>query len=151
MLRDWGINQFNYDILFIDNPKWFRNLTNIEIPKDISNFLSLGPNFGIKCTNKKVNSINKLLTDVENIIDEISLEHMDGLKAETTNIITNYINNPNNEKRSILESRYKKTELFLESHPGLCIMQSDMRNCSGMMESPDYIVYLYQIVRRSYK
>ena len=43
------LNELKSDkkVLFFDNAKWFKNISDTDIPSEISDFLSLGPKFSV--------------------------------------------------------------------------------------------------------
>ncbi|KAK9882867.1 hypothetical protein WA026_023621, partial [Henosepilachna vigintioctopunctata] len=87
------------DQLFIDNTRWFRNISSTTIPTTISDFLSLGPKFALKCKQNNI-KIDRLLADIESVISEAPEERRDSLRARATNIVTNFLNNSKSEQRS---------------------------------------------------
>jgi len=73
------------------------NLTDIEVPNNIINFLSLGPNFAIPHTKLNSNNIIAFLADVENIINE--MDTSDNHKNSLRNGINNEISTQLNKKQ----------------------------------------------------
>lgn len=63
-------NNSSTNQLFLNNSKWFKNVSTVDIPGEVSDFLSLGPKFSVNADKKNIR-VEQLLADVENIIDEI--------------------------------------------------------------------------------
>lgn len=124
--------------LFLDNSKWFKNLSDVNIPGDVSDFLSLGPDFSVGYINKK-SLIKNLLMDVENILNDVPQEQRDITRAQTTNIITNFSHKLNSVKQTCLQKTFKKTQKFLRENPELYIVKADKGGCTVAMNKKDYI------------
>lgn len=125
--------------LFTDNSNWFKNLSDIEIPKDISDFLSLGPKFSITPVGNNVN-INNFLADVESIIDVIPQQEKNTTRAKITNNITNFLTGTADRGGcGPLGNMYNKTKAFLKNHPNLYILQADKGGCTVAMKKTDYV------------
>ncbi|KAK9883489.1 hypothetical protein WA026_001662, partial [Henosepilachna vigintioctopunctata] len=75
--------------LFSNNNKWFKNMSDINIPKDIADFSSLGPYFGVSSTINQFNAKN-FLADIEDILQETPENEKNNLRSRSTNNITNY-------------------------------------------------------------
>ncbi|XP_044751730.1 uncharacterized protein LOC123311725 [Coccinella septempunctata] len=115
---------------------WLVNLSGVELPEGVKTMLSLGPKFGVPPHNNQI-SIKKILSDVEYIISDLSERTRDIIRAQTTNIITNFHFN-NIRKPSYLYSLYKETRNFLRSRDDLLVLNSDKGNVSVLMTSVDY-------------
>lgn len=118
-------------------PGWFSNMSGQAIPKQIESFLSLGPKFSLK-TNIKDVQINKLLGDVEFILNNIDEEQKKNLmRAKTTEVITNYLHKfkstNNNETRM-----YNKIKHYLKIKNNILILQSDKGGVTVAMPKTDY-------------
>lgn len=125
--------------LFVDNSKWFRNISNIEIPKDIQDFLSLGPKFGISPTYEQLN-IKNFLADVETIIDEVPEVNKNMLRAKITNNITNFQNHFEAIKLTPIQQIFKKANKFINDNNDLYILQADKGGCTVAMNKNDYML-----------
>ena len=117
---------------------WFVNTTNIEIPTDIKNFLSLGPKFSLPFLRKDIN-IPTLLSDVEFIIKQFPDEKRNIIRAKATNIITNFIHNPKNNDDKFYSKILNKTRTFLKANKNLIITNSDKGNKTVILTREDYI------------
>lgn len=53
------------NLLVVTNNKWFINLTNIDIPPDVSSLLQLGQNFSLSTTLNKNTAIHEMIKDIE--------------------------------------------------------------------------------------
>lgn len=117
--------------------KWFKNLTDIVIPDEIQQFLSLGPKFSVCPTIKDIR-IDSLLADLEDIIDNFNENDKNLYRAQFTNIITNYLhfNNNNIDQLTLI---FNKCKMYLKQHPEICIINSDKGNVTVTMYKDDYI------------
>ena len=98
---------------------WFKNLTNIDIPKEVIDLLSLGPKFSI-CPNTYEINIVGVLGDLEQVLVSFNDQDKDCFRAQFTNTLTNFINKNHNNK-PFLNNIYNKTKLFLKDNPNLYI------------------------------
>ncbi|XP_030752332.1 uncharacterized protein LOC115879578 [Sitophilus oryzae] len=133
---------------FNDNSKWFKNLSNIDIPKEIADFLSLGPRFGIPCQKNDI-KLDTFLADIENVIEAIPDESKDTLRARVTNITTNFLQGSNNNKPTTINVLYKQTKSFLSKNPELYIVQSDKGGCTVAIHKADYIEKTQELLKDS--
>lgn len=124
--------------LFVDNSKWFKNVSSAEIPTDISDFLSLGPKFGVPVVGKDLN-IGRFIADVEGIIAEVPDEAANVMRARVTNVVTNFLSVSPNQKTNSYNSCFHKTKKFLKEHPNLLIIQADKGGCTVAMDKTDYM------------
>lgn len=144
-IKQGNINKFNNlkqnrskeNVLFLDNKKWFKNISSVDIPQEICDFLSLGPKFGVTCQRDDLR-IDRFLADVENIIDITPDECKDILRAKVTNVTTNFLQKSRIQEPSFLNSTYKKSKNFLKEHNNLYILQSDKGGCTVAMDKSDY-------------
>lgn len=74
---------------------WFKKLTDLVIPDEIQQFLSLGPKFSV-CPSMKDIIIDLFLGDIENIIDEFYDRKKNLYRAQFANFMTNYSHLHNN-------------------------------------------------------
>lgn len=125
--------------LFKDNRKWFCNISDIDIPKDVADFLSLGPKFGVSPTGLDLN-IKTFLADVEDIIVDIPDEnHRNILRAQVANQITNFQVHSNSIKLTPTQRSFLKTKKFLKMNPDLYILQADKGGCTVAINKTDYV------------
>ncbi|XP_072387388.1 uncharacterized protein [Diabrotica undecimpunctata] len=119
------------------NPKWIKNLSNVDVPQDILKLLSLGPKFGLQPSFKDY-SVNRILADVENILSYADDSDLLSLRSYSNNILLNYTKRP---KHSILiiDSVYRETVSFLKNHPNLLVLTSDKGNATVLMDRDQYI------------
>lgn len=123
--------------MFVNNEKWFKNISDVDIPSDIVDFLSLGSKFGIAPTGKNLN-VKRFLADVENIIVEHPDEDQNILRAQITNNITNFLSHSANQKLTTIQKQFFRTKHFLKSNPNLYIVQADKGGCTVAMNKHDY-------------
>lgn len=116
------------------------NYTNTVIPEEVKSLLNLGPKFGLPVENK-TKIIPILIKDIEYAINSqpISDTLKDNKRAKAVNVITNYINKPNNNRKSALYKAISKTKNFIKSHDNIIISQSDKGRTTTIMEKNEYL------------
>ena len=115
---------------------WLKNLTNVQIPTDIKNFLALGPKFSLQPSIKDF-SIVKLLADFESIVNISTIDNKVLYTAQVTNILTNYIHN-NKHSNNIWFPTIKKTIRFLKDNPDLAVLKADKGNITVVWSKNEY-------------
>lgn len=126
------------DRLFIDNSKWFMNVSDVDIPKEVSEFLSLGPKFGVSPTVRDFETKN-FLADVECIVSDIPDDNKNNIRAKITNNVTNFLNQIKTKPLTNLQQSFKNTKKFLEENKELYILKADKGGCTVAMSRRDYI------------
>lgn len=116
--------------------RWFKNISNEQIPDDISNFLALGPKFSIKPNVRDI-SIPKILAEVESVTTHEPHNHGKIIAAKVTNILTNFLQKPDRTP-SQLEVTYQNTGKFLRQHPEVLVTQADKGNVTVCMKKSEY-------------
>lgn len=118
--------------------KWFKNISDIQIPNNVASFLSLGPKFSVEIPKNHV-SIGRLLASVDHIIEKNSDENKKNiLRSQTTVLITNYLNKTPNIT-NFLQKMFFESQRFLKLNPDLLVLQSDKGNVTVAMKRDDYV------------
>lgn len=104
-------------------PNWIKNLTDLQIPTDISEFISLGPKFCIPTTTRHFPIIHTL-AEIEKITRDLDTKKKDILVARTTNVITNHLQSHGDHNNS-LSVLYDKSRRFLSQNPNLLVLRAD--------------------------
>lgn len=126
------------DKMFNDNQKWFVNLTKINFPKEISDFLSLGPKFSLSPNNNEID-IGRLISNVESILETHPTKLHNILRAKITNILTNYLQNSNNNNKNNSNGIiWTKCRKFLKENPSILILRADKGAVTVAMNNDDY-------------
>lgn len=117
--------------------RWFKNISQRQIPERIASFLALGPKFSIEVPKKHV-SIQKLLADVDLLITNSYEEEQQNVKrAMTTNAITNYLlKTPN--ITNFIQKMFFDCKKYLKENSDLLILQSDKGNVTVALDKVDY-------------
>lgn len=119
----------------------FVNLTNVEFPDDAIDLLSYGPKFGLPFSYHNY-PIDQIIADVELGISNIkNCGVQDELRANCTNIITNFINKSKFIKDSQevkLLKTVNKTKNFLKEKDDILIVKSDKTNSTVAIMKSDY-------------
>lgn len=113
--------QHNRPKLFT-KPNWIKNLTDVEVPEDVQQLLSLGPKFCLPTSSRDVPIVH-LLSEVENIICDQEPQKKNLLAAKVTNIVTNFLRTA--EEQHYFNEMFKKSKTFLKQHPDLLVLKSD--------------------------
>jgi len=119
------------------------HITNVDIPHNVNNFLSLGHNFNMNDF-KKSNDIKNIIIDLEYAL-KVSNPQPDiyRLRNKINNIITNYINSSKqNSQLNPLEKQIikdaKDTRIFLKNNPDFIITKADKCNTTVIMTKQQY-------------
>ncbi|XP_045460226.1 uncharacterized protein LOC123670741 [Harmonia axyridis] len=124
--------------------KWFRNLSSIQIPKEIENFLSLGSKFSMAVPVGEI-SMDNLIADVEDIIQKTTEKNQDLYRAKVSSIIASYIH----KNRDIMyqtDRPYRIAREFLKANENLIILNSDKGAVTVAMDREDYTQKMYTII-----
>lgn len=124
---------------------WIKNLTDIDVPTDVKNFLALGPKFSIS-PGKGDFSLVGLLADIDCITKKVNTDDKNLLIAQAANIVTNFINkdiHPNNH----LNLTYRKTAKYLKEHPELMVTRADKGNVTVLLTPEQYNTSVGDILR----
>lgn len=123
---------------------WIKNLTDIDVPADIKNFLALGPKFSVSPT-KKDFSLVGLLADIDCITKKANTNDRNLLIAQATNIVTNFINKDVHLNNHFNQT-YKKTAKFLKEHPELMVTRADKGNVTVLLTPEQYNTSVEEIL-----
>nr|CAH7767041.1 unnamed protein product [Callosobruchus chinensis] len=127
-------------VLLNTQPNWIKNISNVDIPDDISKFLALGPKFLVEPILNKDLPMKSLLGDVDCITSRISDPHQQNLYVtRATNIITNFFHNSRNKKHTFFHNLLNKTRRFLMDHPEIIVTRADKGNVTVIMLKQLYI------------
>ncbi|XP_074028848.1 uncharacterized protein [Leptinotarsa decemlineata] len=120
----------------ISQPNWIKNLTDIEIPQDIKNFLALGPKFSIQPCLKDIN-VPHLLADIDYIVDKSKIQNKNLILSKSCNLVTNFLHNDNNFNNH-LNVTFNRTKKFLKENPNIRVINSDKMNVTTIMTTSQY-------------
>ena len=115
---------------------WIKNLTDIQIPTDVSEFISLGPKFSIPTTTRHFPIIHTL-AEIEKITRDLDTKEKNVIIARTTNVITNYLHSPGNHNNS-LNNLYNKSKRFLSQNPDLLVLRADKGAVTVLISKEHY-------------
>lgn len=117
--------------------RWFRNISDVDIPTDIADFLALGPKFSIPPDTRDI-SIPGILAEIESIDFSNHPDLGSMIPARVTNILTNFVQKPKTtgSQQIVL---YYRTRSFLKQHPELIITQADKGNSTVCMSRDEYV------------
>lgn len=124
------------DIQF--DPSCIKNMTNIEIPKDVMVLLSLGPKFAVRPSEIP---INDLITDVECINSRITDANVKRIaRGQTAYLLAKNSHGQAKHDRitRFLDSATKHTAHFLRQNPDIIISNSDKGSVTMITDLNDY-------------
>lgn len=123
--------------------KWLINLTNNSIPDNVSEFLSLGPNFSVSLQNN--NNLRALIfqyiKDIENNIINLNVQVRESIILSITPILHKYARKVCSHKLINSELDFdilKKTQRFLKTNKNI-LTRADNGNVSVAFDREDYI------------
>ncbi|XP_046424414.1 uncharacterized protein LOC124181677 [Neodiprion fabricii] len=117
---------------------WIVNLSNTDIPVNVTDVLKMGPKYGIPF---KTNCIptNKLISDFESKISFISSNSRNTARQDFTNTIKKFINTPAplHADKNILH-KIKETKIFQNNNQDLLFLKADKGNTTVVMNKQMY-------------
>ena len=138
--------------------KWFKNISNMEIPKEVQELVSLGDKFSFK-TNKfekterfeivkniesKLNFILKLNEGIKKAEDKVPESRLDNIRQKTIDIIT--VQNDTHKKTKHLDYIEKRnlnnlemTNKFMEENKDIFFTKADKGNMTVAVNWTDYL------------
>jgi len=128
----------------INTQTWLNNISDTDIPQDISEILALGANFSLPITNEKHLPINEYISSIESAIYDKAEDVKDSIRSTVVNIITNHKiktrhkKNNNNKFQSKIQKNMNKTKQFIKDNPQITILKPDKSNKTVIMNTSDY-------------
>lgn len=121
--------------------KWFKNLTDIDIPLEVKWLLSLGNKFALPINLDKL-PLFKLIADVEDCLRRIADEkERDTVRARITHILSTVKHNNNvaqNPLDRVILNIHNDCIAFLKQHNDIIIVQADKGGATVAMYKKDY-------------
>lgn len=132
----------------IVDPKWFINLTNVDIPNDICWLLSLGPKFSLPIQQKEF-PIFKFIADIENVLTcDINEESRETKRSKVSHLLNKQ--KFSNEIKSPIDAEiiriYKNTHQFFNRNKDLVIVLADKGNRTVVMTKTDYKSKMFDLL-----
>lgn len=132
--------------------KFIFNDTDVELPNEVKNILSLGPKFGIPYESSEL-PIPIIIKDLEfaiaaQFVDESEKNH---IRARTTNIITNHYNkmpHKQQQQREVIKD-FHITKKFFKQHPEIVTSNADKGNKTVIMYREEYDKKLLEMLSDS--
>jgi hypothetical protein len=126
------------DVIY--DPDCVINLTQLEIPIEVTILLSFGPNFALP-VNPKNCPFLKIISDIEfTIKNNIHIIQQKDIRSKITEKLTHYANQKKkpNKIEHFLNRIFKKTKQFLQENPEILITRADKGNKTVLMSQDDY-------------
>ncbi|XP_046737536.1 uncharacterized protein LOC124406224 [Diprion similis] len=127
----------NPKLVFVDKSKWLVNLTDLEIPRDVTDMINLGPKHGLHIKNDFI-PMAKLISDFEACTQKIPSELRDQARIDYASKINNFKRNPQvtgTFNREVIIS----IRDFRLSHPELLFLKADKVNATFCINRNDYL------------
>lgn len=108
---------------------WIVNLTDVQVPENVSHLLSLGQKFALPYRTKKDIPMARLLAETEDMVQamECTNDDKNAVRSRITNHIMNYTykREPKNPLEKWLASSTKALREFLKNHDDIIIASAD--------------------------
>ncbi|XP_046491078.1 uncharacterized protein [Neodiprion pinetum] len=117
---------------------WIVNLSNTEIPVNVTDVLKMGPKYGIPFKPHCIPT-NKLISDFESKISFIPSDCRNTARQDFTNTIKKFINTPSplHADKNILY-KIKETKIFQNNNQDLLFLKADKGNTTVVMNKQMY-------------
>lgn len=123
-------------------PNWLENMTDIEIPNDVADILSLGPKFSMPLEKITEKHIDDIIASVESGIKHLTNDKADSIRHKITHAILRQKNHNNSNNRSleakILKQKINKTKTFIKNNPNIYIITPDKSNKTIIIDKKIY-------------
>lgn len=121
---------------------WIENLSDTQIPDNVQEILSLGPNFAIPTTKNKEVPINDIISSIESNIQELNTTEKDEIRIEISNTLTNFQKKQKNKKipgkQKTFQNKINQTKKFIKNNPQIVILKPDKSNKTVIMNEQQY-------------
>ncbi|XP_067216467.1 uncharacterized protein [Linepithema humile] len=127
--------------------KWFVNLSDVVIPKEVELLLQLGERFNMPITEKMSMSI-EVIKNIERNIERKSEDYKCSVRNDTISIINGFCkgNSRNSvDDRKLLNWLYK-TKKFINENPDLLFTRADKGNSTVVMKKSEYMEKMVDIL-----
>lgn len=136
------INKFNriqsdQQIKIKVQSNWFRNISDTVFPRELADFLALGPKFSIKPSTRDV-SIPHVLANIEAVTSNLQTSQRNLILTRVTNILTNYVQQDDSGDPQF-NHLFRKTRKFLKENPQIVITRADKGNITVAMNRQQYV------------
>lgn len=128
----------------INTTKWLDNISDTDIPQDITEVLALGENFSLPITNEKQIPITEYIACIESVIQDKPNEIQNSIRADVTNVITNHKLTVRHKKikttnfQNNIQKKITKTKQFLKINPQIIVIKSDKSKKTVVMNLSEY-------------
>jgi len=129
------------DPLNSTNKKWFINLSNSHIPKEVSNLLQFGDKFSIPAHYNKKLAIHEIIKDLENNIKNCHIENQSRIRNMITPQFHKFLHlkPPKNILNEKLLTLYKHTIDFKQKNRDIIFTRADKGNITVALDKNTYI------------
>lgn len=118
------------------NNKWLINLSNTNLPENVTQILALGPKYVLPPQKQNIH-IGNIISSFEQALQNVTHQSPNFYRNKFTNILTNYINSKTPQNQHII-NKYKQTKTFLKNNKHLLVLTSDKGNVTVIMNQQDY-------------
>lgn len=137
----------------INTTDWVHNISNTEIPDDITEILALGEKYSLPITSERRLPVSDYIASVESIISDKSTEIKDSIRANVVNVITNHITKIKHKKQKQKKfqkntlQQFKKAKQFLKENPQIKVLKPDKSNKTVIMDSTEYNLKINELLK----
>ena len=131
--------------LQMNNDKWIKNLSTVNIPPNVEHILSLGPKFGYEKNNLEEKDIFGIIKEFESQIGNIATDQKNYLRNSLVNMITDKIHYQNAYKphlsfgNKLFQQHLEETQIFLKKHKDILVTKADKGSISVILDKSVYI------------
>ncbi|XP_077273242.1 uncharacterized protein LOC143903487 [Temnothorax americanus] len=131
----------SFDPLEQTNDKWFVNLSNMDIPQDVTKLLQFGNNFCLPNSLNKKKTIHEFIKDIEGNTKRNNINNLPRVRNAVIPQLHNYLYSKptTNNVNTKLLTMYKITQRFCKNNPDIIFTRADKGNITVAMNKEYYI------------
>jgi len=128
--------------------KWFKNLSNVDIPFNVQCLLQLRQNFSLPAFNTK-NNIIEMIKNIENNIKKLNLDIQSNIRNYSLQIIKKLFNKCAQTKKIYekMSCMMKSTKQFIKNQPNLILTRADKGNVTVALDENEYILKIESMLQ----
>lgn len=128
----------------VNTQKWLKNISDTEIPNDVSQVLALGDKFSLPVNNEKQLPLTEYISSIEAAIKNKPVEIKENIRSDVVNVITNHKIKTRHKKtkhtlfQKNIQKKINKTKQFIKDNPQITVLKPDKSNKTVIMNTDDY-------------
>lgn len=130
------------------NNRWFINLSNETIPKEVSTLLQLGGKFSLPSTMNKKKAIHEFIKDVESNTKNHNIMNQISIRNTSIPLFHKFLhqNKPKDAIEIQLRNLHKKTSQFHKDNPDILFTRADKGNITVALKKDSYISNIEELL-----